>query len=106
MMTRRKLVTAAGGVALASASASAASDTKPMILQFTKLRLRNGADNQMARCSDFLANSVMPAAQRAGAGSMGFFASLVAPDTPYLLAVVSYPSLAAMESTFAETVAH
>jgi len=104
-MTRRNLVTAAGGVALASASASAASDTKPMILVLTKLRLRNSADNQMARCSDFLANSVMPAAQRAGVGTMGFFASLIAPDTPYLLAVMSYPSLAAMEAASAKMAA-
>ncbi len=73
-----------------------------MILQLTKLRLRNSADNQRARCTDFLGNKVMPAAQRAGAGAMGFFASSIAPDTPYLLALISYPSLAAMEEISAK----
>ena len=96
-MTRRKLVTTAGGVALASASAAAA-ESKSMILQLTKLRLRNSADNQMSRCSDFLGKAFLPAAQRAGIGPTGYFASLVAPDTPYILVLASYASLAAMET--------
>lgn len=99
MMTRRKLVTTAGGVALAAASAAA---SNPMILQLTKLRLRNSADNQMARCSEFLGKAFLPAAQRAGIGPTGFFASLVAPDTPYILVLASYASLAAMETASAK----
>ena len=94
-------MTTAGGVALASASASAA-DSKPMILQLTKLRLRNTADNQMSRCSDFLSKGFLPAAQRAGIGPVGFFASLVAPDTPYILVLATYASLAGMETASAK----
>ena len=104
-MTRRKLVTTAGGVALASASASAA-EQKPMILQLTKLRLRNTADNQGARCREFLAKSFLPAAQRAGIGPLGFFSSMVGPDTPYLLVLAGYASLAAMETASAKVAAN
>ena len=104
MMTRRKLVTTAGGVALASASASAA-ESKPMILQLTKLRLRNSPDNQRGRCSEFLGKTFLPAAQRAGIGPVGFFSSLVAPDTPYLLVVAGYASLAALETASAKLMA-
>lgn len=39
----------------------------------------------------------MPALQRAGATGMGFFSTMLGPDTPAILAVVQYPSLAAME---------
>jgi hypothetical protein len=76
-----------------------------MILQLTKLRLRNSADNQKVRCSDFLGKSFLPAAQRAGIGPVGFFSSMVAPDTPYLLVLTSYASLAAMETAAAKLVA-
>lgn len=103
-MTRRKLVTAAGGVALASASASAA-ESKPVILQLTKLRLRNSADNQRARCTDFFGKTLLPAFQRAGFGPVGFFSSLVGPDTPYLLVVGSFASLAAIETDTAKLMA-
>ncbi len=103
-MTRRKLVTTAGGVALASASAYAAA-SKPMILQLTKLRLRNSADNQRVRCSDFLGKTFLPAAQRAGIGPVGFFSSMVAPDTPYLLVLASYASLAEMDTATAKLMA-
>src|SRR5205823_8842472 len=36
------------------------------------------------------------AAQKAGVGAMGFFSALIAEQSPFVLALISYPSLAAM----------
>ncbi len=59
-------------------------------------RLRNG--NQVQRTQDFLGKAFLPAAQRAGIGPMGFFSGLIAQDSPFVLALLSYPSLAGMEA--------
>ena len=52
----------------------------------------------MQRTSEFLEKHVLPAAQRAGATQVGAFVSLIAPGSPFLLLVTSYPSLAALET--------
>jgi hypothetical protein len=81
---------------LVAGVAAAADAPKGAVVEFRRYQLRNSADNQRQRTSDFLKQQVA-AYQRAGVGPVGVFASTIAPDSPFLLVVVSYPSLAGME---------
>src|SRR5262249_1498118 len=65
--------------------------------------MRNGA--QVQRTSDFFAKYYLPAAQRIGIGPLGFFNALVSEQSPFLLALTSYASLAAMESALEQVAA-
>ncbi len=65
-------------------------------------RLRNTPENQRQRVAEFLEKSVVPTAKRAGAGPVGVFGSSVAPDSPFLMVLTSYRSLAAMEQVGAK----
>jgi hypothetical protein len=94
-MTRRAFIPAAATAA--AAGLGAADAPKNAILELRYIRLRNSADNQRQRTADFLERSAVPALQRAGAGPVGVFASSVAPETPFLMTLVSFPSLTAME---------
>src|SRR5437868_15486280 len=93
-MNRRKFLNSAAvaGVA-AGSSAAAAAPAKSAIYELRYFRMRNGSQGQ--RTSDFLGKTLMPALQRAGAGPMGFFNALIAEQSPFALALVSYPSLGA-----------
>lgn len=88
--------TAAGLTLLDSNAAPAAA--KKSIIELRYLRMRNTADNQMQRTSDFLKNTAVPALKRAGAGPLGFFASVIAPESPFILALAAFPGMAAMET--------
>jgi hypothetical protein len=94
-MNRRKFINsaAAAGVA-AGSSAAAAAPAKNAIFELRYFRMRNG--NQMQRTSEFLSKTLMPALQRAGAQPSGFFNALIGEQSPFALALVSYPSLAAV----------
>jgi hypothetical protein len=94
-MNRRKFLNsaAAAGVA-ANAAAAPAAPAKNAIYELRYFYMRNG--NQGQRTAEFLSKTLMPALQRAGAGPMGFFNALIAPQSPFALALVSYPSMAAV----------
>jgi hypothetical protein len=97
-MTRRAFVPAA----FAATSVSSAADTpKPMLIEVCRYQLRNSADNQRQRTTEFLRQQTA-ALQRAGAGGVGAFASSIAPHTPFLLTIASYSSFAAMEDVLAK----
>lgn len=93
-MTRRRFVPT---LAAAGALQAAASDQRPSIYEIRTISLRNSPDNQRQRLTDFLDHAVVPAFARAGIGPLGFFSSSIAQDAPFLLAIASFPSLAAME---------
>ncbi len=78
-------------------------ERKPAIFELRYYRLRNGA--QIERTNEFLSKTYLPAIQRAGAGPVGFFAGMVAPQMPFAVSLTSYPSLAAMETTLAKLTA-
>ncbi len=80
------------------AGSLAAEPAKRSILELRYLKMRTNNENQIQRTGDFLNHEAMPALQRAGAGPLGFFASVIAPDSPFILAVAQFPSLAAMEA--------
>lgn len=87
--------TAAGMTLLDSNAATAA---KRSIIELRYIRMRNTAENQMQRTSDFLKSSAVPALKRAGVGPLGFFASVIAPESPFVLALAAFPDMAAMEA--------
>ena len=66
------------------------------IIELRYYRLRSGP--QVQRTTDYLQHGLVPAAERAGIRPLGCFNALIAPDTPFLLTVTSYPSLAAIET--------
>jgi hypothetical protein len=81
---------------VAAGYAAAADNAKGVILEFRRYQLRNSADNQRQRNTDFLKQQAA-AYQRAGTGPVGVFSSTIAPDGPFLLVVTSYATLAGME---------
>lgn len=66
------------------------------IIELRYYKMRSGA--QVERTSGYLQHGFLPAATRAGAGPLGFFNALIAQDSPFLLSLASYASLAAYES--------
>lgn len=76
----------------------AAAPAKRSIIELRYLRMRNTVDNQMQRTTSFLRDSAVPALKRAGIGPLGFFASVIAPESPFILALAAFPSIAAMEA--------
>src|SRR6266404_5340258 len=101
-MTRRRFVPT---VAAAGALAAGAQDKKPCIYEIRTIHLRNTPDNQRQRLTDFLQNAVAPAFSRAGIGPLGFFSSSIGEEAPFILAIASFPSLAAMEERRAKLAA-
>jgi hypothetical protein len=91
----RRQVFQAGALAVAGAT-TAQGASQRSVFELRYVRMRNGP--QVQRTAEHFEKAVMPAQRRAGAGPMGFFSALIAPDAPFLLSVVSYPSLASMEA--------
>jgi hypothetical protein len=100
-MNRRSFF--AAGAALAAA-ARAADPVKPGYIELRRIQLRNSPDNQRQRNTDFLREQ-HAALQRAGASITGAWASSIAPQGPFLLTLVSYPSFAAIEQVQAKLAA-
>lgn len=92
----RQVLLAVWAAGVVAGMAAAADAPKNAILEWRRYQLRNSAENQRQRTSDFLKAQVA-AYQRAGVGPVGVFSSTIAPDGPFLLVLVSYPSLAGME---------
>ncbi len=97
-MTRRSFLPAAAGSALAG-TAGAADSPQPAIFEIGIARLRNSSDNERERVVNHWKNAVMPALQRAGAGPIGVFGSSIGPDSPYILTLTQYASMAAYGET-------
>jgi hypothetical protein len=93
-MNRRKFLNSAATAGLAAGAPAAAAPTKNAIYELRYFRMRNGTQTQ--RTSDFLSKTLMPAMQRAGGGPMGFFGAVIGEQSPFVLSIVSYPSLSAM----------
>ena len=98
---KRRTFAASAAASLTAATAQQSS-RKNAIFEIRTFQLRNGSDSQMQSLSEFFKDTVLPSAQRAGIGPMGFFANLVAPNGPFLTVLSSFPSLAGMESAMAK----
>jgi hypothetical protein len=93
-MTRRTFVPA---LAVGGSVISSAQSKTPSIYEIRTIHLRNTLDNQRARLTDFLQHAAVPAFARAGIGPCAYFGSMIAEETPFVMTIASYPSLAAME---------
>jgi hypothetical protein len=102
-MNRRTLLSSAGATALAI-GAQAADAPKNAIIELRRIQLRNSPDNQRQRNTEFLREQ-LAAFQRAGAGPTGAWTTSIAPNGPFLLTLVSYPSFAAIEQVHAKLAA-
>src|SRR5580658_762238 len=91
-MNRRQLITVTAALSVPGAGAT----VKNAIFELRYFHLRNGA--QIQRTSDFFGKYYLPAAQRLGIGPLGFFNAVIAEQSPFLLALTSYPSLSGLES--------
>lgn len=95
-MNRREFTRSAAPLAFAAQASAQA--PKRSIIELRYLRMRNGSENQLQRTSEFLGKAAVPALERAGIGPLGFFASVIAEESPFVLALATFPSLAAMET--------
>jgi hypothetical protein len=102
MQRRHLLAGAAGAASLAMSSHAQTPGTAPAILELRYFKLRNTTDNQRGRLTNWLIQSALPALRKAGSGPVGVFASSIAPDAPFLLAISSHASLAVYEQTMAK----
>src|ERR1700681_1690214 len=96
-MTRRNFSLTASGLALTGPLAWAAAPAERSILELRWLHMRTNAENKMQRTTEFL-RAISPALKRSGATQLGFFGSVIADESPFILALASFPSLAAMEA--------
>jgi hypothetical protein len=94
-MKRRDFVTSAASAA-ALAGPAAADPAKPMYYHLIRLQMRTGT--QFTRTSDYLNHIFLPAARRAGVGPVGFFSPVIGERSPFVLSLVTYPALSAMET--------
>jgi hypothetical protein len=82
------------------ATAALAAAQEPSKRAFFELRcyyMRNSKSNQVQRTTEFVSHAYLPAARRAGVGPVGIFSAVIAPESPFLIVVSGYPSLAAMQ---------
>lgn len=94
--------------ALAAGAAQSGAQTEaktPSYYELRYYRMRTDRTNQSRRTSEFLTRAYLPAAKRAGAGTIGLFNASIAPDTPYILRLTTYPSVAAIETVAAKLAA-
>jgi len=69
--------------------------TEPSIYELQWTRLRNGADNQRARFTEYLRDGFVPACARAGISPIGIFNSSIGADTPFVFTLLQHKSMAA-----------
>ncbi len=107
MQRRSFLATSAlaGSASLPAVAAAQAGSAAPAILEFRYFRCRNTTDNQRARLTDWLLRTVAPACARIGAGPLGLFNASIGMDAPFILAILSHPSMAQFEQTHAKLMA-
>ncbi len=59
--------------------------------------MRNSKLDQVKRTTGFVSGAYLPAARRAGIGPVGLFSAVIGPESPFLIVVSGYPSLAGMQ---------
>jgi len=102
-MNRRAFLSTSAAAAFAG-SARAADPPKNAFLEFRRIQLRTTPENQRQRNTEFLREQ-LAAFQRAGASATGAWASNIAPNGPFLLTLIAYPSFASIEQIFAKVAA-
>lgn len=95
MIPRRQFLAAAG---LAAALPASGETGSPSIIELRRLQMRNSPDDEFQHTEAFFRQTVLPGLTRAGAGAIGLFRGGIGPDTPFLLMITEYASLAALDA--------
>ena len=74
-----------------------AAESKKATIELRQFQLRNTVEGMGPRAIEHLSKSYLPALRRAGSGPVGLFSSLISPESPYVMVLSSYPTLAAWE---------
>jgi hypothetical protein len=75
----------------------AAAPTSRSILELRWFHMRTNPENQMQRTTEFL-RAAAPVLKRSGATQLGVFGSVIADESPFLMALAAFPSMAALEA--------
>jgi hypothetical protein len=67
-----------------------------VVIELRYIHMRNG--RQVERTTEYLRRGLLPASERAGIRPVGCFNAVIAPDSPFIQTLASYPSLAALET--------
>jgi hypothetical protein len=109
-MDRRQLIT--GAAALTTLMTTQAHSAEPTpastrtFLEIKTYRLHNSDEAQSKRVSDYLETGLFPALTRAGSAKpVAALANLIGPDGPYLVTLIQYPSLEALQATLTKLAA-
>jgi len=88
-----------GASGLAFAGGGPADTEKPtrQLIELRWYMLRTSRENQTQRTSDYL-QAIAPVLKDAGAKTVGALNSVIAPETPFLISLIAYPNLAAVEA--------
>ncbi len=95
-MKRRQFLQAAASASLALPMS--AKTSKPTILELRWMQMRNTADDEAARTTEFLRESAAPAFRQAGVKVAGAFRTAIGPGSPSFLLISEYADLAAFEA--------
>jgi len=90
------LATSIGGTA---ALVIAQENPKRAFFELRCYYMRNSQSNQVQRTTEFISGAYAPAARRAGIGPIGIFSAVIAPESPFLIVVSGYQSLAGMQAS-------
>jgi hypothetical protein len=91
------MTAAAAGLASSAADSSAETPPAPQYFLLRYYYMRSGP--QLDRTTKFLSSGFLPAAKRAGAKTLGFFSPVIGPQSPFILSLAVYPSMAAIEAS-------
>jgi hypothetical protein len=101
-MDRRQFLVAAAGGYLGMAVPAGAAESKRSIIEMRRFKLRNNQEAMTQRTNDYIAKTYVPALNRAGVSPVGVFGSLIGPDSPFVLTVAQFPTVAAWEESAAK----
>src|SRR5258706_6454625 len=93
-MNRRTFLQLGMGGSLAMVMPLGAAESKKATIELRQFQLRNTVDGLGPRTIEHLSKSYLPALRRAGSGPVGLFSSLISPQSPYVIVLSSYPTLA------------
>lgn len=106
MMNRRELISsAAAAAALGSSLSAAPAAGQAGFLEVKTYRLHNSFESQSSRLAEHLQKSYAPAVAKAGAKLVGAFGTVIGPESPSVITVTHYASLAALQSSLAKLAA-
>lgn len=103
MMNRRELISgAAAATGLGSSLSTAPAAGQAGFLEVKTYRLHNSFENQSSRLAEHLQKSYAPAVAMSGAKLVGAFGTVIGPESPSVITVTHYASLAALQSSLAK----